>query len=68
MNAAASFLSNGGDVIIRMRGLPYSATSKDIVSNLPNLFFVSLPPLRLTCVLLEPNGLTLNLQWDDRLY
>ena len=32
MNVAASFLSMGGDVIIRMRGLPYTATAKDIVS------------------------------------
>ncbi|XP_065064441.1 epithelial splicing regulatory protein 1-like isoform X2 [Rhopilema esculentum] len=32
MNVAASFLSLGGDVIIRMRGLPYTATAKDIVA------------------------------------
>ena len=32
MNATASFLSNGGEVIIRMRGLPYTADVKDVVS------------------------------------
>ena len=32
MNATASFLSNGGEVIIRMRGLPYTADVRDVVS------------------------------------
>lgn len=33
MHAAAVFLSNGGEVIVRMRGLPFDATISDIVSN-----------------------------------
>lgn len=32
MHAAATFLTNGGEVIIRMRGLPFDATINDIVS------------------------------------
>ena len=30
---AQQFLSRGGQVIIRMRGLPYDATAKQVVSN-----------------------------------
>ena len=32
MQAAETFLANGGEVIIRMRGLPFDATVQDIVS------------------------------------
>lgn len=32
MATAATFLSNGGEVIIRMRGLPFDAKVEDIVS------------------------------------
>ena len=38
MQAAEKFLSNGGDVIIRMRGLPFDATVQDIVSYSINNF------------------------------
>ena len=31
MATAATFLSNGGEVIIRMRGLPFDAKASEIV-------------------------------------
>jgi epithelial splicing regulatory protein 1/2 len=32
-NEAHEFLSRGGQVIVRMRGLPYDCTAKQVVSN-----------------------------------
>jgi len=32
-NEAQAFLSRGGQVIVRMRGLPYDCTAKQVVSN-----------------------------------
>jgi len=44
MHAAAVFLNNGGEVIVRMRGLPFDAKVSDIVS----LFFLFV--FRFPCV------------------
>lgn len=40
-NEAQQFLSRGGQVIVRMRGLPYDCTSQQVVSTLQHPFLFS---------------------------
>lgn len=37
-NEAQAFLSKGGQVIVRMRGLPYDCTAKQVVSGYLRVF------------------------------
>jgi epithelial splicing regulatory protein 1/2 len=39
-NEAQNFLSRSGQVIVRMRGLPYDCTAKQVVSELLNHLFI----------------------------
>jgi len=39
-NEAQAFLSRGGQVIVRMRGLPYDCTAKQVVSNWYSWIFI----------------------------
>jgi epithelial splicing regulatory protein 1/2 len=39
-NEAQNFLSRSGQVIVRMRGLPYDCTAKQVVSEFLNNLFI----------------------------